>query len=97
MLKKIRIWKSGYLDLAIKALEADNFFFKWILFNQKLEVKKKIRKIADPENPDFNGCARILASNPLLTTTGVFKLNLSSFNPYEMSTSGGKFYSILTH
>ena len=55
MFKKIRIQKSGYPDFAIQAMEGDNFFFKWILFNQKLEVKKKIRKIVDPENPDFNG------------------------------------------
>ena len=60
-------------------MEGDNFFFKWILFNQKFGAKEKIRKIADPENPDFNGCARILASNPLLTITGVFKLNLIQF------------------
>ena len=34
-------------------MEGDNFFFKWILFNEKFGVKEK-----NPENPDFNGFGR---------------------------------------
>ena len=44
-------------------MEGDNFFLSGYFLIKSLGLRKKIRKIADPENPDFNGFGRFFHLN----------------------------------